>query len=356
MSFDTFIKSARKYPTLTTYSGALKGWNDKLVFEAESDLSVFVDKMRKLEIEYKDKGVQLELQLGGYNSVYLSKIVVPTEHREEGIGTSFMKKLVDLADEYGVYITLSPANTYGGTVGRLKRFYNRFGFVDNKGRKRDDRFWYEMLRAPKTKKLHEATMPKFTDEFRKDINDWVHLIMTGQENFGPYWDLAKKWPEYLLDPNEHEEFHDKVLVKHFNQGIIPKRVDERMRFFSYLRGLLDFHRKYDIKINDFFDWYDNEVLTLYRGMNVDDYEKEVPDGAYLPFTMVKDKAIPFTQPGWVKRSWIDEKERNGVILVVKMKPKDTYFFSNEGDEMEVVVKGPAKIDKVLKVKNGKIVK
>lgn len=47
-------------------------------------------------------------------------------------------------------LTLSPVNTYGD-VSRLKSFYNRFGFYDNKDRTRDNRFWYAMIREPKEK-------------------------------------------------------------------------------------------------------------------------------------------------------------------------------------------------------------
>lgn len=114
-----------------------------------TNLSEFIDRMRILEKEYTDLGVILELKLGCYQSVYISKIIVPINNRQSGIGSSFMKKLTMLADEYNVYLELSPSDIYGGNISKLKQFYNRFGFIDNKGRKRDDRFNYEMLRKPK---------------------------------------------------------------------------------------------------------------------------------------------------------------------------------------------------------------
>ena len=122
----------------------------KKIYETfNPNIAEFLEKMKALENEYKDKGVLLELQTSYFQSIYISKIVVPKDNREQGIGSAFMKALTTLADEYGVILTLSPANTYGGTVSRLKKFYNRFGFVDNKGRKKDYRFLYEMIRIPK---------------------------------------------------------------------------------------------------------------------------------------------------------------------------------------------------------------
>jgi len=123
----------------------------KIVEEFNTNLGEFLDRMHILEKEYTAKGLQLELQPSHFQSIYINKIVVPKDNRNEGIGSSFMTKLTELADEYGVILTLSPENTYGGTVSRLKQFYKRFGFRDNKGRTRDNRFWYAMIREPKEK-------------------------------------------------------------------------------------------------------------------------------------------------------------------------------------------------------------
>lgn len=113
-----------------------------------TNLSEFIDKLELLKTEYINLGVELELKIGGYQSVYISKIIIPENKRNAGIGSSFMKKLTMLADEYNVILELSPSDIYGGTVSKLKSFYNRFGFIDNKGRIRDDRFYYEMIRKP----------------------------------------------------------------------------------------------------------------------------------------------------------------------------------------------------------------
>lgn len=200
-------------------------YNDYSLNEAlprfETDLKEFVTKMRSLEKEFKDKGVQLEIQLGGYQSIYISKIVVPIEHRSEGIGSEFLKRLTDLADEYGVYIQLSPADTYGGTVSRLKKLYYKFGFFDNKGRKRDDRFWYEMLREPKEnrygkKKIDEGLLQKLGGlaKFALALPKLMQYLGFASEYVGAKLDspIGHKIAEFLTDHGKdlEEKYQDNL--------------------------------------------------------------------------------------------------------------------------------------------------
>lgn len=70
--------------------------------------------------------------------VNLSRIVVPKEQRKSGIGSQIMNDLASYADANNAKITLSPSTDFGGTsVARLKDFYKKFGFVENKGKNKD---------------------------------------------------------------------------------------------------------------------------------------------------------------------------------------------------------------------------
>jgi hypothetical protein len=64
-----------------------------------------------------------------------------------------MRELADLADDLGKRVTLSPAvrDDHMGTTSRsrLVDFYKRFGFVENKGRKKDFAVSDSMYRDPK---------------------------------------------------------------------------------------------------------------------------------------------------------------------------------------------------------------
>ena len=93
------------------------------------------------------------LKLDVYNKnkyIYLSRIVVPADQRDHGVGTKFMLELIKHADIKKKIITLTPSTDFGGTsVSRLKRFYKRFGFVENKGKYKDYEISDSMYREPK---------------------------------------------------------------------------------------------------------------------------------------------------------------------------------------------------------------
>lgn len=88
---------------------------------------------------WKSLGVELEAYLNQKSeTVSLPRISVKKEYRSQGLGTKAMNDLCEFADEFQLTIVLSPSTDFGGTsVARLKKFYERFGFVQNKGRNKD---------------------------------------------------------------------------------------------------------------------------------------------------------------------------------------------------------------------------
>jgi GNAT superfamily N-acetyltransferase len=81
-------------------------------------------------------------------AIDLSKIVVPKELRNQGVGSSVMQDLIDYADQTGKQVRLSPSSDFGGSPTRLKKFYKEFGFVDNRGRNKDFSTRETMIRKP----------------------------------------------------------------------------------------------------------------------------------------------------------------------------------------------------------------
>jgi len=79
--------------------------------------------------------VQLTLTDNGRIAT-LSRIEVPDAARGEGMGSDIMAMLTQAADDAGVALALTPSGAFGGNVRRLRAFYKRFGFVENKGRNR----------------------------------------------------------------------------------------------------------------------------------------------------------------------------------------------------------------------------
>ena len=90
---------------------------------------------------------------GDSNTLYLSKIAVPEGQRGQGLGTKAMQDVIARADAEGKRVVLSPSTEYGATsVGRLKDFYKRFGFVENKGRNKNYAVSQTMYRDPQKAK------------------------------------------------------------------------------------------------------------------------------------------------------------------------------------------------------------
>jgi GNAT superfamily N-acetyltransferase len=83
---------------------------------------------------------------------YLCVFLVEVNEDEQymGNGTDFMSDLCEWADKNGKTITLTPSDDFGATsVGRLIKFYKRFGFVENKGKHTDFTTKQNMYRKPK---------------------------------------------------------------------------------------------------------------------------------------------------------------------------------------------------------------
>ena len=89
-----------------------------------------------LEKSAKSKGVDLFLSPRGKN-VAISKIVVPENMRNQGVGSSVMQEIIDTADANQLTLSLSPTADFGGNRTKLDKFYKRFGFEPNKGGTRD---------------------------------------------------------------------------------------------------------------------------------------------------------------------------------------------------------------------------
>ena len=105
--------------------------------------------IKALTSRWTPLGVEIDAHYDG-QGIRLPRIVVRKEQRSSGLGTLAMEDLVGLADRYRLRVTLSPATDFGGSsVERLKKFYRRFGFVNNKGRHKDFTISDSMYRLAK---------------------------------------------------------------------------------------------------------------------------------------------------------------------------------------------------------------
>lgn len=138
--------------------------------------------MNPIEQELKQKYPDIRFDLipnEKYKRIYLTGFIVPMLTRNQGIGSKFMEDFINLADQYGYTITLTPDSSYGGNANRLKDFYKRFGFVFNKGNNKDWSHRELMHRLPKT--IQEDEEPGTTPD-QPTTTKWESGITRGKGN------------------------------------------------------------------------------------------------------------------------------------------------------------------------------
>lgn len=87
------------------------------------------------------------------NLINLSEIKIFDEYSGKGYGTEAMNKLVDMADKDGYTITLTPSDSFGSSIPRLKKWYKSMGFVENKGRNKNFEISDSMYRSPNVSEI-----------------------------------------------------------------------------------------------------------------------------------------------------------------------------------------------------------
>lgn len=106
------------------------------------------DSLKELSTRLQGMGVDSSFMRHSNTSVVLSKIKVDGP-KGTGAGTEAMNLITDWADENDQELLLTPSTDFGGSsVARLKKFYKRFGFLENKGRNRDYSHRESMFRKP----------------------------------------------------------------------------------------------------------------------------------------------------------------------------------------------------------------
>jgi GNAT superfamily N-acetyltransferase len=133
-----------------TIEGPTTGERARL--EAEQVLTQEGISTADVQSSFQEEGVDVRLR-GEGDVVTLDKIVVLKDQRETGIGTAAMQRMIDWADVNDKTIALTPSEDFGGTVKRLKEFYKRLGFVENKGRNKDFEISELMYRKPQRPEL-----------------------------------------------------------------------------------------------------------------------------------------------------------------------------------------------------------
>lgn len=152
----------------------------------------------ELEQKYNLKSLFLA-DMGKRNAIELHSIIVNKEEQGSGTGSKVMQEIIAYADDNGKIVVLDPGllDKQHGTTSqsRLRKFYKRFGFIDNKGRNKNYEFRNLMIRYPQS---NESVNEVSKEEFDAIRNGYVDI------------EFDKKW--WPLD-------NDYPLIKHIGKAI-----------------------------------------------------------------------------------------------------------------------------------------
>ena len=185
-------------------------------------------------IESEAQDIELDVHGDAEKGYVLSRIIVPKELRNTGVGSKAMKELTDKADREGAIIALTPDNTYGGSKTRLTQFYKRFGFVPNKGRNKDFNYRETMIRYPVTEDISQNDLSnievfadrvfgkvgidvEFTKHFLDRVNDERNKKdITVSELTRLFKQEAKRWGKPIAQMGPEQEAVMKDLQTDIN--------------------------------------------------------------------------------------------------------------------------------------------
>jgi len=151
-SFKSKMKEERGSMSFKDVTDPLKGkprrlkTKDPLTTEARKYKSA-EELAKSLEKDFKADVRMYETKDG---DIKLDHLVVKKGQRKEGVGSDIMKRITSHADQNGkrILLTTGVKDPHMGTTSgsRLKKFYKRFGFVENRGRNKDFRLSETMYR------------------------------------------------------------------------------------------------------------------------------------------------------------------------------------------------------------------
>jgi hypothetical protein len=180
----------------------------KELIQEQIDKPVTQSSLQSIVDPIRDRGLTLDV----YESkkapiITLSRIEVPKEMRGTGMGTQALQDLSQYADQSAKTIALSPSKDFGASsVNRLKDFYKRFGFIENKGKNKDFSISESMYRLP--------TQTTRKDLIQEQVNALSNDIYSGLQESNkstfPKIPVGKvfKNPQGKLPENKTKSFDD----------------------------------------------------------------------------------------------------------------------------------------------------
>jgi GNAT superfamily N-acetyltransferase len=122
---------AKKVHVAQKEDESVKAFNDAGPMKIANGWMLYLDEDKQMPVG------SAFININTNGALALREVEIAKGMHNKGIGTKFMEQLCKAADDHGWKIVLTPDTYKGSAMGRLKEFYKRFGFVDNKGRNKD---------------------------------------------------------------------------------------------------------------------------------------------------------------------------------------------------------------------------
>jgi GNAT superfamily N-acetyltransferase len=154
------------------------------------------------ELRSKYPGLQLDYHYDDrHGTLIVSRVVVPKDKRNQGIGTSVMQRLVEFAKAKGLKTALTPEPIgERGSKERLRKFYKGFGFKKNK----DPRVSESMM-ASMGPKYWIAPDGEIHDAFFSH-SEWISTSYDEWSKFDESGELEAKINKIVADEGDIPEY------------------------------------------------------------------------------------------------------------------------------------------------------
>lgn len=227
-------QEAKEYADALIQAGASsevkKGDIEGHIFHGNQWVAGSLDELTK-KIEQDHPEVKLDISEKNDN-ISLTRIVVPKDQRNSGIGTQIMRHITNYADSKGITVSLTPSTEYGGNKSGLERFYRSLGFVPNKGRTADTRISDSWIRrSPITK--GELTYTEQLVAFAKGD-------LPGHDFHGNQYTLGMGGTTPDGRSYEKLEARAKEIAKELGYGDYPKFAENLVRVAANSKTLADY--------------------------------------------------------------------------------------------------------------------
>lgn len=143
---------------------------------------------KRFENKLLDQGFEAEFNPVDDSTVTIEIIGIPKEKHGQGYGSKIMNKLTSYADKNDIVLQLRPSASSTHSRSKLINFYQKFGFIENKGKDENEKYQY-MYRLPQMSKVKrqepvlvtESTLKikkgKFITEY-KTVDDGILIGKT----------------------------------------------------------------------------------------------------------------------------------------------------------------------------------